>query len=74
MKITVPVGDLSPARAQQRINEIIASYTEEVSIDSASGQMLVNGEPKFNFQKTYVFEDRGGAAVGLEAVDTGAYD
>lgn len=74
MKITIPVGNLPPARAQNRIQEVVADYDEEVSIDEASGQMLVNGEPKFNFQKTYVFEDRNGSAVNMEAVDTGGYE
>lgn len=74
MKITVPVGDLSQSRAQQRINEIMADYTEEVSMDDASGQMLVNGEPKFNFQKTYVFEDRGGNAITMEGVKAEGYN
>ena len=37
---------------EERINEIIADYAEEVTFDDAGGQMLVNGEPKFNFQKT----------------------
>jgi len=74
MKITIPVGDMSQARADERVNEIIAEYSEEITMDDASGQMLVNGEPKFNFQKTYVFDDRGGAAVGLEEVETAGYD
>lgn len=74
MKITIPVGDMSQAKAEERVNEIIADYTEEVTMDDASGQMLVNGEPKFNFQKTYVFDDRGGSTIGLEEVDTAGYD
>ena len=74
MKITVPVGDLAPNKAKSRINEIIADYTEEVSMDDMSGQMLVNGEPKFNFQKTYVFEDRGGAAITMEGVKAEGYN
>lgn len=74
MKITVPVNDLSPAKAQQRIGEIINAYTEEVSMDDLSGQMLVNGEPKFNFQKTFVFEDHGGQAVTMEGVKAEGYN
>ena len=74
MKITVPVGDLAPGKAEARINEIIATYTEEVSMDDMSGQLLVNGEPKFNFQKTYVFEDRGGAAITMEGVKAEGYN
>lgn len=74
MKITVPVNDLSPAKAQQRIGEIINAYTEEISMDDLSGQMLVNGEPKFNFQKTFVFEDHGGSAVQMEGVKAEGYN
>lgn len=74
VKITVPVGDLAPNKAQSRINQIIADYTEEVSMDDMSGQLLVNGEPKFNFQKTYIFEDRGGSKVEMENVKAEGYN
>lgn len=74
MKITVPVGNLTPMKAQERINEIIADYDEEVTMDDMSGQVLVNGEPKFNFQRTFVFEDRDGKAVSLEGVETSGYE
>ncbi|WQJ53325.1 MAG: portal protein [Wendovervirus sonii] len=74
MKITVPVGDLTKGYAEARLSEIKADYDEEVSFDDASGQMLVNGEPKFNFQKTYIFEDRGGQSINIEAVKTDGYN
>ena len=74
VKITVPVGELSDARIKQRVSEIYADYAEEVTMDDMSGQMLVNGEPKFNFQKTYVFEDRGGQAIQMDTVKGEGYN
>lgn len=74
MKITVPVGSMTPQRAEAKISQLMADYNEEVSMDGASGQMLVNGEPKFNFQKTYVFEDRDGASVNIEEIATEGYN
>lgn len=74
MKLTVPVGDLSEQKARNRISQLMADYQEEVSFDEMSGQMLVNGEPKFNFQKTYVFEDHGGQVINLEEIETAGYD
>lgn len=74
IKITVPIDDtLTPAKSKQRVDEIKADYTEEVSFDDMSGQMLVNGEPKFNFQKTYFFESKGGNSVQMEAVKGEGY-
>ena len=57
MKITVPVGDMAEDRAEAKLSEIMATYNEEVSMDDASGQLLVNGEPRFNFQKTFARMD-----------------
>jgi hypothetical protein len=74
VKITVPVGELSDARIKQRVSEIYADYAEEVTMDDMSGQMLVNGEPKFNFQKTYVFEDRGGQSIQIDTVKGDGYN
>jgi hypothetical protein len=46
---------MTDAKAQQRVSELIADYNEEVTIDDASGEVVINGEPKFSFSKTYVF-------------------
>lgn len=74
MKMTIPVGQLTPQRAEARISKLMAMYNEEVSIDGGSGEVLWNGEPKMNFQKTFFFEDRDGAAINIEEIATEGYD
>lgn len=74
MKITVPVGAMTDSKAQQRVSELIADYNEEITIDDASGEVVINGEPKFNMQKTYVFAQRDGNSANIEEIGSEGYD
>ena len=55
VKIVVPVGDLSPYKAQALMNQLKADWNEDTHIDEVSGQLVVNGTPNFSFTKTYFF-------------------
>ena len=66
IKVVVPVGDLSPYKADTLMNEIKAEWNEETYIDDISGEMVVNGVPKFSFTKTYFFPQRSSGSVTLE--------
>lgn len=74
IKITVPVGSMTDAKAQQRVSELIADYNEDVTIDDASGEVTINGEPKFSFSKTYVFAQRDGNSANIEEMSGEGYD
>lgn len=74
MKITVPVGAMTDAKAQAKVSELIARYNEEVVIDDASGEVTVNGYPNFSFSKLYVFPQQEGNGVGIEEFGGDGYD
>lgn len=74
MKIVVPVGDLSPYKADTLMNSIKADWNEETYIDDISGEMVVNGNPKFSFTKTYFFPQRTSGNITLEEIQTEGYD
>lgn len=74
MKVVVPVGDLSPYKAQALMNELKAEWNEETHIDNISGEIVVNGNPNFSFTKTYFFPQRTSGTMTLEEIDTAGYD
>lgn len=74
MKVLVPVGSMSNDRAKARINELKAEWNEETYIDDISGEMVVNGNPKFSFTKTYFFPKRDNGEITIEEMATEGYD
>ena len=74
IKITVPVGSMSPDRAKQRLSQLKAYYNEETVIDDFSGEITVNGMPKFSFTKTYMFPSVGGNTSNMEEMQVEGYD
>lgn len=74
VKVVVPVGDLSPYKADALMNEIKSEWNEETYIDEVSGEMVVNGVPKFSFTKTYFFPQRSSGNITLEEIATEGYD
>jgi len=74
VKIVVPVGDLSPYKAQALMNQLKADWNEDTHIDEVSGQLVVNGTPNFSFTKTYFFPQRTSGTITLEEIGTEGYD
>ena len=74
MKVTVPVGNISQDKAKAKINEVKADWNEETTIDEISGEMVVNGSPKFSFTKTYFFPKRDNGEMSVEEISSEGYD
>lgn len=74
IKISVPVGNLSPDRQRQRISELEAYYNEDVFMDDSSGEVTVNGMPKFSFNKTYIFPSGGEGSPDISEIEAQGYD
>lgn len=68
------MGSMSPDRAKQRIAEMKARYNEEVFIDDRSGEVTVNGIPKFSFTKTYFFPSVNGSQTDVSEMGVEGYD
>lgn len=74
IKVLVPVGSMSNDRAKARINELKAEWNEETYIDEVSGEMVVNGNPKYSFTKTYFFPKRDNGEITIEEMAVEGYD
>ena len=74
VKVVVPVGDLSPYKADTLMNELKADWNEETHIDDVSGEVIVNGTPNFSFTKTYFFPQRTSGTITLEEIAPEGYD
>lgn len=74
VKVGVPVGGISQDKARAKLNEIKAEWNEETTIDDISGEMVVNGNPKFSFTKTYFFPKRENGEMTIEELPSEGYD
>lgn len=74
MKVTVPVGEMNDAKTQAEINKVRSEYEEEIFMDRDSGDVIVNGEPRFNFSKTYFIPDHNGQKMDIEEISPEGYD
>lgn len=54
MTMTVPIGTKSPQKAKQSLGELMSIYKEDISLNSDSGELLVNGRPNIQFYKNYL--------------------
>lgn len=74
LKIGIPVGDISADKARSRLSEAKADWNEDVTIDSISGEMIVNGSPNFSFMKTMIVPKRSNGELSIEEIATEGYD
>lgn len=74
IKITVPIGTQSEQQARTRLNQLEAYYKEDITLDDQSGELSVNGQPKFSFAKTYIFPSKNGEHSDIEEIGVEGYD
>lgn len=74
IKIVVPVGSESEQVARTRLRELEAYYKEDITIDNMSGELTVNGQPKFSFAKTMVFPSKDGTSTEIGEIGIEGHD
>ncbi|NBK26108.1 MAG: hypothetical protein EOM68_29345, partial [Spirochaetia bacterium] len=74
VKITIPVGSQSEQKARTRVQQMAAYYKEDLMIDDNSGEITVNGEPKFPFYKTFFFPQKDGQSVDMSEMEMAGND
>lgn len=74
IKMIVPVGTMNIDKARQRISELQAEYNEDTEIDNYSGEITINGQPKFSFMKTYVFPQINDSVTEISEMGVEGYD
>ena len=74
IKIVVPVGTESDQIAKSRLRKLEAYYKEDIVIDNMSGEITVNGQPKFSFAKTMVFPSKEGTTTEISEIGIEGHD
>jgi len=74
IKIVVPIGTESEQMARTRLRQLEAYYKEDINIDNMSGEITVNGQPKFSFAKTMVFPARDGVSTEIGEIGIEGHD
>ena len=73
INVTVPTS-ISEVRGRSRMSEIKAIFKEDISIDSTTGELVVNGQPNFQFYKTFFTPSKGGEKIEISEIDTQGHD
>ena len=74
LKFVIPVGSQSQQKAMQTLGQLMSSYKEEVSINDTSGELLVNGTPKIQFYKNYLFPEKDGVSPQIDVLNANGPD
>lgn len=74
VKILVPIGSQSEAKARTRLSELRGMYKEELNIDDTSGEVTYNGSPSFNFAKTFIIPTKNGETTEIGGFQPEGYD
>lgn len=74
LKFIIPTGSQSPQKAMQTLGQLMSNYKEEISINDASGELTVNGRPKVQFYKNYIFPEQNGQSPQIESLNPSGPD
>jgi hypothetical protein len=74
LKFVIPIGTQSPQKAMQTLGQIMSYHKEEISINDNSGELTVNGRPKIQFYKNYLFPEKDGVSPTIETLNAAGPD
>ena len=74
IKIVVPIGTESQQIASTRLRQLKAEYKEDINIDNMSGEITVNGQPKFTFAKNFIFPSKEGTSTEIGEIGVEGHD
>lgn len=69
MKMVIPVGNKTTAKAKQAIQEVANRHREELYIDEDSGMIRINGDPYVKYGKNIVLPRRQGQAPDVDSIN-----
>lgn len=74
LKFVIPVGSQSQQKAMQTLGQLMSIYKEEIDLNDFSGELTVNGRPKVQFYKNYLFPEKDGQSPQIETLDPNGPD
>jgi hypothetical protein len=74
LKFIIPVGTQSQQKAMQTLGQIMSMHKEEISLNDTSGELTVNGRPKVQFFKNYLFPEKDGVSPTVETLNSNGPD
>lgn len=74
LKFIIPIGSQSSQKAMQTLGQLMSNYKEDISINDASGELTINGRPKVQFYKNYLFPEKDGQSPQIESLNPSGPD
>lgn len=74
LKFIVPIGTQSPQKAMQTLGQIMSMHKEEIALNDNSGELTINGRPKVQFFKNYLFPEKDGQSPSVESLNSSGPD
>jgi len=74
LKFIIPIGTQSQTKAMQTLGQLMANYKEDININDNSGELTINGRPKVQFYKNYLFPDNNGVSPTIETLNANGPD
>ena len=74
LKFVIPTGTQSQQKALQTLGQIMSNYKEDISINDNSGELTINGRPKVQFYKNYLFPEKDGQTPDISSLNPSGPD
>lgn len=74
LKFIIPTGSQSPQKALQTLGQLMSHYKEDININDASGELTINGRPKVQFYKNYLFPEMNGQSPEISSLNPSGPD
>jgi hypothetical protein len=74
LKFVIPTGTQSQQKSLQTLGQLMSHYKEEININDSSGELTINGKPKVQFYKNYLFPEMNGQSPQISSLNPSGPD
>lgn len=74
MKMIIPIANKTRDKAKEALRKVTNNYQEDLFVNSMTGEVTINGEPRINYSRNIVFPNRNGQSPQVDVLQSSGPD
>ena len=74
MKMIIPIANKTRDKAKEALRKVTNNYQEDLFVNSMTGEVTINGEPRINYSRNIVFPNRNGQSPQVDVLQSNGPD
>lgn len=74
MKMVIPIANKTRDKAKEALRKVTSNYQEDLHVNSLTGEVTINGQPRISYSRNIVFPNRNGQSPQVDVLQSSGPD